>query len=1056
MRPSLALSIACSLLLASCGSTQTALSPSAAILAQTQKVAVLSVPVAAEVKFVELILTDKKGAAQTFSAVPADGSAVFQLGKVGNGDFQAAVRAYDASDKKVVLYKGAAPVNLKAGTAATFPALTRVSASVTVNATPTLDKTATFTAKLGETSLPMTVAGGVASVKFADVPTARSLSVTVQGKASDGQPTQTGSATFTLGDGGATVPVTLSEIASCPVVEGAVTAIPAIQGSGAASPLVGQSVTVRGVVTSDLQSGLGGFYVQDAAGDSDPATSDGVFVFTGLGSAAAPQPVAVGDLVQFTGTVKEFKSPATATESATQLDTVSNFVKCAPGLVVKPVEVKAPFNDLERYEGMLVTFPEKLTVTDNFSYGRFGELGLSAGGRLFNPTNGNVSPAPSAAELAARRIILDDRSSRQNPATVAYLEGGTRRTGDTVTGLTGALHFANNAFKVQPTADPVFVNENPRSATPKAVGGTLTVAGANVLNYFTTFGASTDRGASSAYEFGRQKTKVIAALKGLDADIVTLMEVQNNGDAALNDLVAGLNTAYGAETYKAVQTGVIGTDAIKVAIIYKPARVRPVGSFAIDPNPVYSRPPLAQSFQDLGKGGVLTVVANHFKSKGSCPTSGDVDTGQGCWNQLRVQQSQALLSFAQTLKTRVNDQDVLIMGDLNAYGQEDPINTIVAGGYASLNLRIPEADRYSYQFGGLFGYLDHALATTNLNSQVTGITEWHINADEPVFIDYNVEFKNNPNCVGTNCTSPDLYTPDAFRASDHDPVLVGLNLSADTVTEPVTPLSVSATGPDTVTAGQPYTLSVGAGGTPDSLKVNWGDGSAEETLAAGATSAAHTYASAGPVTITVTATRGAETKTATKSVTVNSAPVTGAGRLVISQVYGGGGNTGAPFTNDFIEIFNAGSGPVNLNGYSVQYASATGTSWAVTPLGTVNLAAGQYYLVQGAAGTTVTNAPLPTPDVIGTTNLSGTNGKVALASSTVALTGINPVGGALVDLVGYGSANGFEGNAAPALSNTTAGLRAGNGCTDTNQNGADFAAGAPTPRTTASPANICP
>ncbi len=183
--------------------------------------------------------------------------------------------------------------------------------------------------------------------------------------------------------------------------------------------------------------------------------------------------------------------------------------------------------------------------------------------------------------------------------------------------------------------------------------------------------------------------------------------------------------------------------------------------------------------------------------------------------------------------------------------------------------------------------------------------------------------------------------------------------------------------------------------------------------------------------------------------------------LRISQVYGGGGNTGAQYTNDFIEIFNGGASTVSLSGWSVQYASATGSSWVnLTPL-SGSLAPGQYYLVQGAAGTSCSGSPcgvpLPTADVVGAINLSGTNGKVALVNTTTAQTGTCPTGPQIIDFVGYGTtANCFEGSsAAPVLSNTTAALRAGNGCTDTDNNAADFTAVAPSPRNTTSPLNLC-
>ncbi|HMN39278.1 MAG TPA: lamin tail domain-containing protein [Phycisphaerales bacterium] len=182
-------------------------------------------------------------------------------------------------------------------------------------------------------------------------------------------------------------------------------------------------------------------------------------------------------------------------------------------------------------------------------------------------------------------------------------------------------------------------------------------------------------------------------------------------------------------------------------------------------------------------------------------------------------------------------------------------------------------------------------------------------------------------------------------------------------------------------------------------------------------------------------------------------------QVVISQVYGGGGNSGAQFNNDFIEVFNRGQTPVDVTGWSVQYASSAGSSWQVTNLPSITLAAGQYLLVQEAAGTG-TPGPLPTPDATGTIAMSGTNGKVALSRTTTALTGACvSTAGTVADFVGFGSANCFEGTAAtPALSNSTAAIRGvgGVGCLDTNNNNIDFSTGTPTPRNTASPFGSCP
>ena len=178
-------------------------------------------------------------------------------------------------------------------------------------------------------------------------------------------------------------------------------------------------------------------------------------------------------------------------------------------------------------------------------------------------------------------------------------------------------------------------------------------------------------------------------------------------------------------------------------------------------------------------------------------------------------------------------------------------------------------------------------------------------------------------------------------------------------------------------------------------------------------------------------------------------------QVVVSQVYGGGGNSGATLKNDFIEIFNKSSEPVNLAGWSVQYASATGSDWQVTELTDFILQPGQYYLIQQAQGSGG-SVDLPTPDATGTIPMASSNGKVALVSSTTALSGACPTGTEIIDLVGFGTASCFEGSGAvPALSNTTAGIRLSQGCIDTNNNLADFEVAAPDPRNTASPVHVC-
>jgi predicted extracellular nuclease len=636
---------------------------------------------------------------------------------------------------------------------------------------------------------------------------------------------------------------------SCPTTANLRT-IPALQGTTDTNTTNGQTVTVRGVVVADVQGATGqnGFYVQDPQGDSNANTSDGLFVFVpSANSAWFGFDVAVGEAVQVSGRATEF-------QGMTEIDTVTSIVKCGTPATLTPTVVDLPETtngELERYEGMLITISETLTVDQNFFQGRYGQVTLSTGGRLYNPTNVYDAGSPAAIALAdenARRlIVLDDATSRQNPNPIPYIGAdNTLRAGDTTPGLTGTLDFGPinsdtsiRDYRVQPTQPVSFTRDNQRTAAPEAVGGNAKVASFNVLNYFNGNGQGggfpTSRGANTTTEFTRQRDKIIAALTAMDADVVGLMEMENDGNgqySAAQDLVNGLNAATAPGTYAttAIPTGdpnpdpqLLGTDEIRVALIYKPGRVTPVGTPLTSGDPIFSRPPLVQTFQLNSNGARFSVVVNHFKSKGSCPASSsdpnaDQGDGQGCWNLQRVQQAEALLSFIDnTVVPAAVDSDVLIIGDLNAYGQEDPIQTLIAGGFVNEIAKFVGANAYSYVFDGQAGYLDHALASSSLDAQVSDVTEWHINADEPSVIDYNTEFKPQ-----------DLYAPTPYRSSDHDPVVIGLNLAT-----PNTAPTVDAGGPYSVNEGGSVALSA-TGSDPESgpLSYDWdldNDGTFETT-----------------------------------------------------------------------------------------------------------------------------------------------------------------------------------------------------------------------------------
>ena len=566
-----------------------------------------------------------------------------------------------------------------------------------------------------------------------------------------------------------------------------------VQGNGAASPLVGTEVSIEGVVVGDFQNNasvdngdLNGFHVQDPVGDGDVATSDGIFVF-----APGGMDVAVGDAVRVRGSVSEYFG-------LTEI-TASQIWNCGTGSVVA-TELSLPVSsvdDFEPYEGMLVTFPQPLVISEYFNFDRFGEIVLTSTRHLtptaeFEP--GSPEQQQAVQNYLLDKITLDDGRTNQNPDPAIHPNGldfglsNLFRGGDTVANVTGVMDYAFSLYRIQPTQGANHTNTNVRTASPDDVSGNLKVASFNVLNYFTTLDnggcpyAGGCRGADNADEFTRQRDKIIAALAEIDADVVGLLEIENHpSDVSTADLVSGLNAVVGADTYAYVSTGAIGTDAIKVALIYKPASVSLVGNYAIldsivDPrfNDDKNRPTLAQTFVNYSTGGVFTVAVNHLKSKGSaCNDVGDPDLGDGAGNcnLTRKAAAEAMVDWLASDPTGSGDDDFLIIGDLNSYDKEEPIDVLVAGGFTDMIYAYHGEGAYSYVFDGQIGYLDYALASADLVGEATGVTEWHINADEPDLIDYDTSFK------GPNQDA--IYAPDAYRSSDHDPVIVGLELTTE-------------------------------------------------------------------------------------------------------------------------------------------------------------------------------------------------------------------------------------------------------------------------------------
>ncbi len=623
----------------------------------------------------------------------------------------------------------------------------------------------------------------------------------------------------------------------------------AIQGSGLSAAITG-SVTTQGVVVGDYEGPsptLRGFYLQDPTGDGNAATSDAIFVFNGNNDN-----VNLGDVVRVSGSAGEF-------QDQTQISSVTSIVACGTGSV-SPVDVSLPVpsaTHLEQYEGMLVRFPQTLYVTEHFQLGRFGQVVMSSGGRLAQPTNVVAPGAPALALQAANnlnRIIFDDALNNQNPDPIVFGREGmslsasnTLRGGDTATNTIGVLTYtwagnaaSGNAYRLRPInalgGSVNFVAANARPPAPSDVGGTLKVASFNLLNYFNTFdglpdlvdnctngvgGAPADcRGADTQAEFDRQWPKTVAAILGMDVDVLGVNEIENDGygpTSAIADLVDRLNAATAPGTYAFVdfdtatgQVNALGADAIKVGLIYKPGSVTPVGTTAALNTPDFveagdgvlrNRATFAQAFEQPN-GARFVVSVNHLKSKGSACSAPDDGDGQGNCNVVRTNAANVLADWLATDPTGTGDRDVLIIGDLNSYAQEDPITALKGKGYANLIETMLGPNAYSFVFDGQWGYLDHAMGSPTIVSQVTGVTEWHINADEPGVLDYNTNFKSAGQIT-------DLYAPDQYRVSDHDPVIIGLDLRVFDFSGFMSPIGP---GLNTVKAGSAVPIRFGLDG----------------------------------------------------------------------------------------------------------------------------------------------------------------------------------------------------------------------------------------------------
>lgn len=619
------------------------------------------------------------------------------------------------------------------------------------------------------------------------------------------------------------------------------------------SAMLKTKVTTMGRVTAVFptkQDGLSGtfdgFYIQTpgTGGAWDPAreSSDAVFVYAGKKGLSFPE---VGQCVQVTGYVNEYSGKKKDEDSPgilslTQIASPSIEAFDGECLDVAPVPLPGvpTAEQMEALEGMLVAPGGTWTITDNYAAGQSGTLSITPGDAPLRSATDVVAPGDAAKtmeeENAAKQIVLDDgtntylHSGAATNAELAYLANGSpARVGYRLSFTSPVLlDSRNQAFVFQPTTmvaghrnlSPVSISGE-RPGAP-SVGGDVTIATFNVLNYFTDLGedfpddcpkAYEDReknkvtvkqdknvswkcpvrGAYSAQAFANQQAKIVQAINTINADVVALEEIENpvgagvgdDRDAALKKLVDALNAnSHGDAKWAFVPSPAAvpdKEDAIRTAFIYQPARITAVGESIILDDPAFTglaRQPLAQEFapvvDDQHTGTNIVVIANHFKSKGSVPKGmeeGNTDTGdgQGNSNAIRVAQARALADFA----TQFEQTPTLLVGDFNAYTMEDPLTVLREKGWVH---KSGGADA-SYVYGGRSGSLDHVFANAAGDGRVVEVASWALNAQESVSFEYS---RANYNA------HLKFESDNPYRSSDHNPEIVGLALISEVVPAP--------------------------------------------------------------------------------------------------------------------------------------------------------------------------------------------------------------------------------------------------------------------------------
>ena len=527
-----------------------------------------------------------------------------------------------------------------------------------------------------------------------------------------------------------------------------------VQSNGYESAMPGSEVTISGIVTR-IELGYG-FYIEEAVSDSSLTGSRAIFIE----NEALSGQLHPGQMMVISGRVTELGK---AKDTLTAVTRVSSHMICGTALKLPTTRVKLPLDPRQResIESMHVSLDQGLTITDVYNLHR-GEVTLSAKGALRVPAEDNP-PGKSSNTMAKENrewlVLTADSESSHAPLVL-----GTR-----VIQATGVM--GNNGNGQVLLLDQPIKSGLPNSPLLKAPGkNNIRIASFNLLNFFNGDGRGsgfpTERGAKSHEDFLAQAQRTRSAISMMKPHLLAVQELENDGfgpQSAASTLVNLLNdSSQGDWSSVKHPSGRIGSDVITVGLFYRNDLLLAEGPAQTLDSPPFrnlSRQPLAQLFRERSSGRRFLLTVNHFKSKGSCPKSGentDQRDGQGCWNPARVAAAKAVSDWMNDLAEKSGTDLILIVGDMNAWRSSDPIRSFSNSGFTEVVVHVGGLPQYSYVYRGEAGTLDYAFASDALLPFVSHAEIWHINSDWPQKMEL-----------------PDPW----LRSSDHDPVVVDLDFS---------------------------------------------------------------------------------------------------------------------------------------------------------------------------------------------------------------------------------------------------------------------------------------